>query len=104
MAESPHDVFCGLDSKNAFGTPKRQAAVAEAARSCPEALPLTQATWKGTNPFFFLEQSDGTFSKHEVTEAMVQGGCDAQPAFCLALHNALTHFDNAEAAKKFKWS
>ena len=41
----------------------------------------------------------GSHSAHEVVDGCTQGGCDAQPAFCLAEHQGLKRFAASAVAK-----
>ena len=99
MVEKPDDVFLSFDARNAFGTVLREAAVAEAADTCPELLGTLLSLWCDVSPTFWLEQADGTYEPSRVREGCVQGGCDAQPAFCLALHRAFRRFAESPAAR-----
>ena len=103
MAASPGDVFTSFDSRNAFGTVARQAAAAEAKDTCPELVPLLMSLWVGASPTFWLEGPGGEMTAHQVVDGCTQGGCDAQPAFCLAEHRALKAFAQSLTARGKKW-
>ena len=103
MWERPDDVFTGLDCKNAFGTVTRDAAMAEAAELCPELAPLLSALRCGAQPIFWLEQPGSKHTAHEVMDGCVQGGCKAQPAFCLALHRTLKALARSDVAEARRW-
>ena len=86
MASHPEDVFWSIDCTNAFGTLRRSKALQAADIHAPHFAALLRATWTDVSPTLLIDVAgNDTLSEHMVVDALTQGGCDAQPAFCLGL-------------------
>ena len=93
MASAPNDAFVGIDCRNAFGSMSRAAVVAEADECCPGLSGMFRSLWDGVSPVLVVDGPGGASTLHEVTDGLTQGGCDAQPGFCLGLRRVLRRTD-----------
>ena len=89
MAAAPDDIFVAVDCRNAFGCLRRETALLEAEQTCPELTGMFRSLWDGVSPVLLIDSPAGGQTRHEVADGLTQGGCDAQPAFCLGLNRVL---------------
>ena len=92
MAAAPQDVFTTVDCKNAFGEVHRGAALRTAERACPTFGRLLHNLWQGVDTAILIPDGPTTYRTINVHDGLVQGGCEAAPAFALALHEAVEAF------------
>ena len=92
MRSAPNDVFTTIDCRNAFGEVHRAAALRIADAACPSFARLLHNLWQGTHTPISIPNSPTTAHTIHVQDGLVQGGCEAAPAFALALHEAVAAF------------
>ena len=92
MTTYPDQVFTTIDCRNAFGEVHRSAAIRTASDHCPTFARLLHNLWNGPDTNIHAPDGPGSHRQFRIQDGLVQGGCEAAPAFALALREAIDSF------------
>ena len=92
MTTNPDHVFTTIDCRNAFGEVHRRAAISTASDHCPTFARLLSNLWHGPTTTIHAPDGPGSHRPLAIQDGLVQGGCEAAPAFALALRQAIDAF------------